>query len=181
MADLMTDNRTDCAEIRCVVGLWIKEGRLKDSRGENNFVHRRVVVGIDRLRCHMPFTAIDGATQLIPATLNVEPSRGLDSINKGKRLDLQRRVVDPTVGVANLRGESGEFLKSCSSGLFTHPVACGQSPVIGLKERMDKLVHDGLVFRREVARDPNFTHGLAEEGRYQGESTLPARAKFLGP
>ena len=128
----------------------------------------------------MPFTAIDGAAQLIPAALNVEPSCGLDSINKGKRLDLQRRVVDPTVGVANLRGESGEFLKSCSSGLFTHPVACGQGLVIGLKERLDKLVHDRLVFGREVPRDPNFTHGLAEEGRYQGKSTLPARTKFLG-
>ena len=106
MADLVTDNRTNCAEIRCVVGLGIKEGCLKNSRGENNFVHRRVVVGIDRLRRHMPFTAIDGATQLIPAALNVESSCGLDSINKGKRLHLQRRVVDPTVGVANLRRES---------------------------------------------------------------------------
>ena len=54
----------------------------------------------------MPFTAIDGAAQLIPAALNVEPSCGLDSINKGKGLHLQRRVVDPMVGVANLRGES---------------------------------------------------------------------------
>ena len=180
MSNLVTDNRTDCAEIRCVVGLWIKEGRLKNGRGENNFVHRRVVVGIDRLRCHMPFTTIDGAAQLIPATLNVEPSRGLDSINKGKRLHLQRGVVNPTIGVANLRGESGEFLKSCCSRFFTHPVTGGQSLVIGLKERMDKLVHDCLVFRREVARDPNFTHGLAKEGRYQGQTALPAGAKFLG-
>ena len=128
----------------------------------------------------MPFTAIDGAAQLIPAALNVEPSRGLDSINKGKGLHLQWGVVDPAVRVANLRGESGEFLKSCSSGLFTHPVTGGQSLVIGLKERMDKLVHDCLVFRREVARDPNFTHGLAKEGRYQGQTALPTGAKFLG-
>ena len=99
----------------------------------------------------MPFTAIDGAAQLIPAALNVEPSCGLDSIYKGKRLHLQRGVVNPTIGVANLRGESGEFLQSCCSRFFTHPVTCGQGLLIGLKKRMNKLIHDGLVFGREVA------------------------------
>ena len=47
-----------------VVGVRVEERRLQDRRREHDLVELGVVVGVDRLRRHAPFVAIDRLAEL---------------------------------------------------------------------------------------------------------------------
>src|SRR5699024_10975961 len=64
VSDLVADHRADPAEVHCVVGVRVEEGRFQDGRGEDDLVAAGVVVGVDRLRGHVPFVLVDGAAHL---------------------------------------------------------------------------------------------------------------------
>src|SRR6476620_6885625 len=57
MGDLMSDHRTHAAVIHGIIGLRVKEWRLHDACGKGDLVCRRVVVRVNRGRCHPPFGA----------------------------------------------------------------------------------------------------------------------------
>ena len=59
MANFMSDDRANAAVVCCVVSVEIKERRLQNCCRENNFIHQWVVVSIDRLWGHQPFTLIN--------------------------------------------------------------------------------------------------------------------------
>ncbi len=78
VADLVADHGADAAVVHRVVGLHVEERRLKDRGGEDDLVHPRVVVGVDRLRRHEPFVAIDRLAQLGELAIDLEGGRALD-------------------------------------------------------------------------------------------------------
>ena len=61
----MADDGNYPAIVDCVVGLHVEEGRLQYRGRKHDFIHQRVVVGVDRLRRHAPFAAIDGLAELV--------------------------------------------------------------------------------------------------------------------
>ena len=76
MADFVADHRADPTEVHGIIRIDPKIRRLKDRRGEHDFVRARVVVGIDRLRGHVPLAAIHA------------PPKLCDLVVMGKRRDV---------------------------------------------------------------------------------------------
>ena len=57
----------DCADATVVGGdicTQIKEGRLQDRSRKDDLIGKWVVIGINGLRRHMPFVAVDGCANL---------------------------------------------------------------------------------------------------------------------
>ena len=63
VADLMADHRADSAVVGGIVGVGVEERWLQDRGGEDDLIHTRVVVRVDRLWGHKPFIAVDRATK----------------------------------------------------------------------------------------------------------------------
>src|SRR5438045_1275008 len=63
MADLMANDSADRAVIGGSVGLRIEEWRFQNGRGEIESVLEGEIQGVDRLRSHPPFVAINLLTQ----------------------------------------------------------------------------------------------------------------------
>ena len=66
VGDLVADDRADRAVVDRIVGVGIKERRLKNAGGEDDLVHRRIVIGVDGRGGHVPFIAIDRLAQAEP-------------------------------------------------------------------------------------------------------------------
>src|SRR2546423_9207951 len=64
MANLVPDGGADRAIVGGSVRLRIEERRFQNGSGEVESVLQREIQGVDRLRCHPPFVAVDGFTQL---------------------------------------------------------------------------------------------------------------------
>src|SRR3954451_15693780 len=58
MCDLVADDGTDRTIIDGVIHLDVKKRRLKNSRREVDVILQRVVIGVNRRRCHMPLERI---------------------------------------------------------------------------------------------------------------------------
>src|SRR5213082_163424 len=64
MADLVPDGGADRAIVGGGIRLRIEERRVQNGSGEVESVLERKIQGVDRLRSHPPFVAVDGITQL---------------------------------------------------------------------------------------------------------------------
>ena len=71
MADLMSDHGTDATVVDSLIGPIIIKWRLENSRGENDLIIQRIVIGIDDLRAHKPFRAVNLLAQLAQVLLQV--------------------------------------------------------------------------------------------------------------
>ena len=84
----VADDGAHAAVVDGIVRLGVEERRLKDSGGENDFVHQRIVIGVDGGRRHAPFVAVDGLADLgevagifkVVAVANVFGVRGRDRL-----------------------------------------------------------------------------------------------------
>src|SRR5262249_21614250 len=72
MTDLVSNNSADRAIVVRVVGVGIEIWRLEDGGREVQSVLKREIDGIDGLRSHPPFVAVDGLVQLGQVTVVVE-------------------------------------------------------------------------------------------------------------
>src|SRR5215469_15090991 len=79
VGELVADGGAGVAVVRGVIGLWIVEGWLEDSRGKVHVVHLRVVVGVDGGRSHVPLGAIDGLAYFGPLA-GVFEARGTEGV-----------------------------------------------------------------------------------------------------
>ena len=59
MRHLVSDNATNTSIVYSLVYIRIEERWLKDSGWEANLISCRVVVGINSLRCHLPFCLVN--------------------------------------------------------------------------------------------------------------------------
>ena len=55
----MSDDHSDGTIVEGIVGLHVEERILENTSWEADFVGRRVVVCVDRLRCHVPLVAVN--------------------------------------------------------------------------------------------------------------------------
>ena len=180
MADLVADDRADCAEVHCVIGLGVKERGLEDCGGEHDFVLRGVVVGVDGLGRHVPFVAVDGAPELVPFAVGGVGAGGADVVHeRSDRVQVQRRVVAPLDGVADLRVEGRQLGQRLLLRLFTHPVEAANRFSVCVKEAAHQRVHRVLRVGWEMAGHPGAPHGLAQVRLDEGQRALPTRAQLL--
>ncbi len=93
-----------------------------------------------------------------------------------RRVDLERRVVAPRVGEADLRREPLELLERPPAGLRRHPLEAGDGPPVRLDEVPDEHVHLGLGGGAEVSLDVDAADGLAHGSLDQRDAALPPHA-----
>ena len=162
VADLVADDRPDPAVVPGVVGVGVEERRLEDRRGEDDLVHRRVVVGVDHLRRHEPLVAVHRLAELVEVAALLEEVRRPHVAEQVGRVDLQLGVVAPLVGVADLGPERLELGQGARLGLLAHPVQRGDGLAVGGDEVVHQPLHGGLVLGREVPGDVELADGLAQ-------------------
>ena len=123
----------------------------------------------------MPFVLVYGFAQLGDVVGRV-PLVGLDDVLPValRGVDRKRRVILPLVGVADLHGESREFLLRLGLRGVGHPVEPGD---VLRKRRLqipDHLQHAGLVLFGEVLGHVHLADGFAEGAVGHRHRTLPA-------
>ncbi len=176
VTDLVADHGADSAVIGRGVAGGVEERVLQDRGGEDDLVHRRVVVGVDHLRRHVPLIAIDGFADLVDVAVVLEDVRASDVAEDVRTVDLQRGVVAPHLGVADPRRERIEFGEGPFTGLRAHPLERRDALPVRLNEVRDELIHRGLRRRRVVALHVDLADGLAQSAFGDGDAALPALA-----
>ena len=179
MSDFVANDRADRPEVLRLISIRIKEGGLQNGRGEDDLIHWRVVVGVDRLRGHEPLAAIHGLPELCPLVFRVESGCHRHILQQGCPTQGESGVVAPPVGVADLRHEGVELGQCPLTRGFAHPLRSGQSIAIGIEESRNEGIHFFFVRGREMAFHPDAPHGLTQEAVHQGKRTLPAGAQFF--
>src|SRR4051794_4457821 len=147
--DLVTDHGADAAVVLGRPAVRGEEGPLQDAGREADLVGGRLVVGVDLVREHQPLVAVDRRADLAQLSVGLERGRREQVAEQVVGADLQRRVVTPRVGVADLRLERVELVERALLGLLAHPVQAGDAAPVGLEEVGDELVHHRLGLRRE--------------------------------
>src|SRR5690606_41295563 len=87
----MTDNSTHATVVEGLVSPIVVERRLKYRSGKHNLIEKRIVVGVDRLGCHLPFAAVDRLTELGKIPFQVKAVCVQNILKVGSRF---RIVVD---------------------------------------------------------------------------------------
>ena len=178
--DLVADDRANSAEVHRVVGFGVEERRLKDRGWEDDLVLRGVVVGVDGLGGHVPLVAVHRAAKLCPFAVGGVSVSGAHVLDDRRlRVQVQRRVVAPLDGVADLGIEGRELVQRFHLGVLAHPVEASDRLAVGVEETAHQGVHRLLGVGREVAGHPRAAHGLAQVGLDKSEGALPARTKLL--
>ena len=178
--DLVADDCADCAEVHRVVGLGVEERRLKDCGWEDDLVLRGVVVSVDGLRGHVPLVTVHRAAELGPFAVRRVGVGGAHVLDDGGlRIQVQRRIVAPLDGVADLGVEGRELVQRLDLGVLAHPVEAADRLAVGVEEAAHQGIHRFLGVGREVAGHPRAAHGFAQVGLDESEGTLPARTQFL--
>ena len=119
----MADNHTYGSIVISIVGLHIEERRLKDTGREADFIGRRVIVSVHRLRSHVPFVTVDRLVQLLVYDIcQIELIAAHDVGPVTVVLDFQARIVAPFVGIAHLDIERSQFVQSHFLRLVAHPI-----------------------------------------------------------
>ena len=122
VSHLVSDDNAYGAVVACVVGIGVEVGLLQYARGEADFVGRRVVVGVDRLRRHLPAVFVDGFAQLRVLIIGLECARHQHVLHVGQRgVDVDAAIVAPLVGIADFDGERVELNQSVDLGGRAHP------------------------------------------------------------
>ncbi len=112
----MTYHDTDGAIVERLVGLGVEERILQDSGRETDLVGGRIVVGVDGLWGHVPLVSVDWLSGLLGDLLVVgklAASQHILVVTLG-RIDVERAVVGPLVGIAYLDIELVELLMGCA-------------------------------------------------------------------
>ena len=65
MCHLMTDNHTDGTIVKGIISLRVEEWILKDTCRETDFIRRRIIISIHRLRSHQPLVLVYWLTSLL--------------------------------------------------------------------------------------------------------------------
>ena len=176
----VADHYADSAVVHRVVGCRVEERRLEDCCREANFIGGRVVIGIDRLGSHEPLLGIYRLADFGELIAGRPLAGTLDILPVGEgRVDFERGVVLPFIGVADLHVESGEFLAGTHLGRVAHPVELIDVLAEGRAEVLHQGHHAGLVFGGEELLDVHFAYGLAQGAVGNGHGTLPAGAGLL--
>ena len=171
----MADHHADGAVVHRVVGVGVVERRLENGGREADFVGRGIVVGVHRLGRHVPLVLVHGLAQFRNVVGRI-PGVGLDDVLPValRRVDLQRRVVLPLVGIADLHGEGREFLLRLGFRGVGHPVEGGDVLTEGRLQVLHHVEHPGLVLLGEVLGHVHLADGFRKGSVGHRHGALPA-------
>ena len=167
VSDLVADHRADTAVVRGVVDIGVEERWLQNACGKDDFVHPRVVVGVDGLRGHEPLVAIDRPAQLGQLPVGVHGVAAPVVAVQVAAVDDQRRVVSPLLGIGDFGGELVQLGQRALPGLRGHPVQVADADAVCLAEIGDQRVDACLGIRREMALDVELSDGVAQHALHQ--------------
>ena len=131
------------------VGVLVEERRLQNTGWEDDFVHRWVVIRIDRRRRHAPLASIDGFADLRVVALTLVSIRCQLVDDEGFLNDREIGVVAPRIRITNLQGKRVEFLDRPRLGLRGHPIQRRDVGAQRLLDVLDQLERAGFSCRRE--------------------------------
>ncbi|MNM49066.1 hypothetical protein D3C81_600660 [compost metagenome] len=174
----MADDGADGAIVDGVVRIGVKERRLQDGSGEDDFIHRRAVIGVHRLRRHAPLFAVDRLAQLGHLACGIEVGGAHHVAHQVALHDLQLRVIAPDVRVGDLRRELGQLGLRFLLGFRAHPVEGIDAFLVGGQHVFHQLLHVRLALCREILRHIQLAHRFAQYGLDRTHATLPARLVF---
>ena len=161
----MTDDHADGTVVECLVGLRVEERILQDACREANLIGRGVVVGVHRLRCHMPLVTVNGLASLLVDMLHEIPvAHGQHVfVVRLRRVDLQLRIVGPLVRIANLHIERVQLLMGVLLRGVTHPLlsidALAEGNLQIAHQRLHLLLRCGGEVALAVHLAKSLTHG----------------------
>ena len=174
------DHRADPAEVHGVVGLGVEERRLQDRGREDDLVGAGVVIGVDRLRGHVPLGLVDRPAHLGELEGGLEAAGCAGAGDQVAGHDLEAVVRAPLLGVADLRGELLELGEGLLAGGRGHPGQVPDGVAVGVHQCVDQHGHALLVGGREVTGDVFAAHREADDALDQGDPALPPLAQLLG-
>ena len=123
---LMADHGADAAVVERVIRFGVEKRRLENSRGENDFVVQRRVVGVDRRRRHSPFGAVHGLADLGEVARGFKRIAARDIFHVRAAVHLERGIVAPFVRVADLQIHGVELVDGLRARLRAHPIERGK-------------------------------------------------------
>ena len=126
------------------------------------FVHRLAQLG--QVVGRIPCTGVD---DVLPVAL--------------RRVDVERRIVFPLVGVADLHGKGSQFLLGTGLGLVRHPIEGIDMLRKGSLEVLYQLQHAGFVLLGEVLGHIHLAHGFGKRAVGHRHGALPTRFHLLLP
>ena len=182
MGHLVANHHTDGTVVAGVVGLGIEEGRLEDTRGEADFVGCGVIIGVDGLRGHEPFVAIDGFVDARFDVVAVAEAAGAHHVLVVRQalVNVEGGIVHPLVGIANLDVEGAEFIVGQAFRFVAHPFLCIDALAEGSLQVSDELLHALLGRFGEVFLHVHLAHGHTQRAFNSRQGTLPARTVLFG-
>ena len=176
----MTDHGSNGAVVHRVVDRGVEIRRLEDAGGEHDLVERRVVVGIDGRRRHPPFGPVHRMAHLSELALLLEFARPQHVLPvRPGAAGLERGVVSPGVGIADLLQHRAELPQRLHLGRVAHPVEpldpVGQGRLQVIHDLQDVRLRAGGELARHVRLTEGFPHRVVRRGR----APLPAGQRLL--
>src|ERR1700679_452710 len=109
------------AIVRCIRGGAVIESSLQYACGEVDGVHRWLVIGVHRGRCHRPLALVDGPADLVKlvSTFKLTSTDRISQAVAG--LNRESGIVTPLIRVADLVDDSGQLLLGLGFGSWSHP------------------------------------------------------------
>src|SRR6266567_8419095 len=99
MGYLVADYHTYATKIDGWIDREIEERRLQNSGWEVDVVHRGIVVGVHRGRCHSPLLLIHRLAEVPEVPVVFEHGIACQVTDKVIPIDLERRVIAPLLGI----------------------------------------------------------------------------------
>ena len=177
----VADHHANRAVVGRIVGCGIEERRLENAGGEANFVGCRVVVGIDRLRCHEPLVAIDGFVDAARNFIRIVEffSTAQILVEREFLVNHQTIVVSPLVRITNLDAKCVELLVCLLFSGGTHPSLLINALTEGFLQIVHELKHALLGAFGEITLNIHFADGHSQNILYSTHRALPTRAVLL--
>ena len=179
MRQFVSDRRAGIPVIGCVIFLGIVKRRLQYSGRKVDVVHLRIEVCIHSWRCHAPLVQVNRLAKLVPLASIFKASRTQHIAEVVVGFHIQRRVVPPRCGIANLVSNRMQLAQGFRLGRRAHPV---QVLNLVLHGRLNLFGHQ-LCLRLGVGckRAPYklLSQGLAQVAVHSPRTRLPARRHGL--
>ena len=178
---LVSDDDAYRSVVVRIVSRHVEEGRLEDTGREADFVGRRVVVGIDSLRGHLPLVSVDGLAILVSnhlapcehvGTLCIHPETGL-------LVDDEVGVVCPLVGITDFDIEGVELFDGLCLGAVAHPVLHLDALLQRGLQVLHQRGHALFGLSREVFLHVHLSQRFAEAAFDGVDSAFPAGRTLL--
>ena len=176
----MTDNHPDGPVIHGIVGIGIEKRRLQDTGRETYLVGRGVVIGIYRLRTHIPQRLVDRLTNLVEhicrfktgGTFQILPIALFGRYFKS-------RIIAPFVGITDFYRESCQLFQRPFLGIVAHPFELFDMLTQGILKIGYQFQHSLFRLLREIFGHIYFAQSLTQYSVGCRQGAFPAGTGLL--